>query len=45
MYVKSYAKASKLMILNAILNNSKPTSNADTINSTSDNNHQLYVSL
>ncbi len=43
MYVKFYAKASKLMILDAILNNSKSTSNADTINLTFDNNHQFYV--
>jgi hypothetical protein len=33
------------MILDAILNNFKSTSNADIINSTSDNNHQFYVSL
>ncbi len=43
MYVKSYAKVSKLMILNVILNNFKSTSNADIINSISDNNYQLYV--
>ncbi len=43
MYVRSYAKASKLMILDAILNNFKSTSNANIINSISDNNHQLYV--